>query len=201
MSDRTIRFAFDSEISAIIGVNNNISQESPVSPIMFLIFIQHVLRALKQTNEIVTLSYANDFAIVTESSCARTNNIRLQLALRRLVRAADEVQIQFDTDKSEYIHFHKGRDPINIRVTLTFTTNESSKTVEVRPQKQFKWLGMWLDRKLTFKKHTDMKCAAATRAFHSIHRLSNTSKGLSFQAIRQLYISCVKTIRAYGVPY
>jgi hypothetical protein len=60
---------------------------------------------------------------------------------------------------------------------------------------------MWLDRKLTFKKHTEMKCAAATRAFHLIHRLNNISKGLSFQAIRQLYISCVKAIGAYKVSY
>jgi hypothetical protein len=76
--------------------------------------------------------------MVTESSCARINSIRLQLALRRLVRAADEVQIQFDADKSEYIHFHKGRDPIDIGVTLTFITCESSKTVDVRLQEQFK---------------------------------------------------------------
>jgi hypothetical protein len=39
MSDRIIRFAFDDEISAIIGVNDGIPQGSPVSPIMFLIFI------------------------------------------------------------------------------------------------------------------------------------------------------------------
>ena len=39
ISDRTIRFAFDGKISVIIGVNNSISQESPVLPIMFLIFI------------------------------------------------------------------------------------------------------------------------------------------------------------------
>jgi hypothetical protein len=84
-------------------------------------------------NEIVTLNYADDFAIVTESLCARTNSIRLQLILKRLVRIADEVQIQFDTDKSEYIYFHKGRDPIDIRVTLTFTINEGSKTVKIRP--------------------------------------------------------------------
>jgi hypothetical protein len=76
--------------------------------------------------------------MITESSCARTNSIRLQLVLRRLVRAADEAQIQFDTDKSEYIHFHKGRDPIDIGITLTFTTNEGSKTVKIRPQEQFK---------------------------------------------------------------
>jgi hypothetical protein len=58
---------------------------------MFLIFIQHVIRALKYKNEIVILSYVNDFAIVTESSCAKINSIRLQLTLRRLVKAADEV--------------------------------------------------------------------------------------------------------------
>jgi hypothetical protein len=46
-----------------------------------------------------------------------------------------------------------------------------------------------------------MKCAAATRAFHSIHRLNNISKDLSFQAIRQLYILCVKAIDAYQVSY
>jgi hypothetical protein len=88
---------------------------------------------LKQTNEIITLNYADDFAMVTESSYARINSIRLQLALRRLVRAADEIQIQFNADKSEYIHFHKGRDSINIGVILTFTTCEGSKTVNVRP--------------------------------------------------------------------
>jgi hypothetical protein len=75
----------------MIGVNNGISQKSPVSLIMFLIFIQHVIGALKQTNEIVTLNYADDFAMVTELSYARINSIRLQLALRRLVRAADEI--------------------------------------------------------------------------------------------------------------
>jgi hypothetical protein len=82
---------------------------------------------------------------------------------------------------------------------LTFIICEDSKTVNVRPQEQFKWLGMWLDRKLTFKKHTEMKCAAATRAFHLIYRLSNISKDLFFQAIRQLYISCVEAIRAYEI--
>jgi hypothetical protein len=139
--------------------------------------------------------------MVTESSYARINSIRLQLVLRRLIRATNEIQIQFNADKSEYIHFYKDRNPINIEITLTFTTCEGSKTVNIRPQKQFKWLGMWLNRKLTFKKHTKMKYAATTRAFHLIHKLNNISKSLFFQAIRQLYISCVETIGAYEIPY
>jgi hypothetical protein len=100
---------------------------------MFLIFIQHVIGALENRNEIIIFNYADDLIMVTESSYARINSIRLQLALKRLVKAVNEIQIQFDADKSEYIHFYKGRDPINIRVTLTFTTYEGSKIVEIRP--------------------------------------------------------------------
>jgi hypothetical protein len=91
MSDRIIRFAFDGKISVIIGINDGISQESPVLLIIFLIFIQHVIGALKYRNEIVILNYVNDLAMVTESSCARTNSIRLQLTLRRLVKIVNEI--------------------------------------------------------------------------------------------------------------
>jgi hypothetical protein len=105
---------------------------------MFLIFIQHVIGALEHKNEIITFNYVNELTMITESSYARTNSIRLQLALKRLVKAADKIQIQFDANKSEYIHFYKSRDPINIKVILTFTTYEGFKTVKVRPQKQFK---------------------------------------------------------------
>jgi hypothetical protein len=58
---------------------------------MFLIFIQHVIGVLKYKNEIIIFNYADNLAMVTESSYARINNIRLQLALRRLVKAVDKI--------------------------------------------------------------------------------------------------------------
>ncbi len=63
-----------------------------------------------------------------------------------------------------------------------------------------KWLGIWLDSKLNFKEHVEKKVAQATRIFHQIKRLSNTERGLSFQAIRQLYIACITSIADYRVP-
>jgi hypothetical protein len=36
--------------------------------------------------------------------------------------------------------------------------------------------------------------------FYSISRLANTERGLSFQAMRKLYIACVVSIADYGVP-
>jgi Reverse transcriptase (RNA-dependent DNA polymerase) len=81
MSDRTMRFAFDSEIGPLISVNSGIPQGSPISPIMFLIYLQHIFQTLDHWPEIELINYINDITLITGSSCARTNGIRLQLAV------------------------------------------------------------------------------------------------------------------------
>jgi ribonuclease HI len=71
---------------------------------------------------------------------------------------------------------------------------------EIIAQEVLKWLGIYIDSKLTFKDHVAKKITIATRIFHQIERLSNTERGLSFQAMRQLYIACCCSIADYGVP-
>src|SRR5436189_6468457 len=43
------------------------------------------------------------------------------------------------------------------------------------------------------------KIASIIRIFHQITRLSNTERGLSFQAMRQLYIACIVSVADFGV--
>ena len=71
---------------------------------------------------------------------------------------------------------------------------------EFRAKESLKWLGVYIDSRLTFKEHVTRKTIDASRVFHQIERLSNTERGLSFQAMRQLYIACVSSIADYGVP-
>jgi hypothetical protein len=77
MSDRTMRFAFDGEIEPLISVNNGTSQRFPISPIIFLIYLQPIFQALNYWPEIEAIAYIDDIIIVTGSICARTNGIRL----------------------------------------------------------------------------------------------------------------------------
>jgi hypothetical protein len=77
MSDRTMRFAFDGEVGPLISVNSGTSQGSPISPIIFLIYLQPIFQALGYWPEIEAIAYINDIIIVTGSTCARTNGIRL----------------------------------------------------------------------------------------------------------------------------
>lgn len=63
-----------------------------------------------------------------------------------------------------------------------------------------RWLGIYFDNNLTFKNHVEIRLQSAEKTLNQIARLSNTERGLSFQAIRQLYIACIASIADYGVP-
>src|SRR6266542_4639666 len=116
-----------------------------------------------------------------------------EATIRIFEKGADNL-IQFNPEKTELIHFHSKRN-IGENVNICFSKNY---LVEAKPT--VKWLEIWLDSKLKFKEHVEKKVAQATRIFHQIKRLSNTERGLSFQAIRQLYIACITSITDYGVP-
>jgi hypothetical protein len=76
-----MRFAFDGEVGPLINVNSKTPQGSPILPIIFLIYLQPIFQALGYWPEIEAIAYIDDIIIVTGSTCARTNGIRLQLAI------------------------------------------------------------------------------------------------------------------------
>src|SRR6266516_953931 len=96
--------------------------------------------------------------------------------------------------KTELIHFDSSRKIMNSRKYSVFLMNN-----RIFPQEIVKLLGIWFDRKLSFKTHVEKRIAAASRMFYSISRLANTERGLSFQAMRRLYIACVALIADYRV--
>ena len=96
-------------------------------------------------------------------------------------------------EKIELIHFHSKRID-NYQDYIVQIGN-----IQVEPKNLVRWLGIWLDSKLNFKEHVEKKITDTTRVFHQITRLSNTERDLSFQVIRQLYITCIMLIADFEV--
>jgi len=89
------------------------------------------------------LSYADDFAIIVTSNSAKSNCKKLEEIARELNSRAKEATISFDISKTELIHFHSKRITIGEGLKL--------EGIEITPKALVRWLGVFLDSKLTFK--------------------------------------------------
>ena len=108
-----------------------------------------------------------------------------------MFRRGKELAIIFDTAKTELIHFTAKKE--RKKRTLQLPDN-----LTVEPKDTIKWLSIYLDNQLSFKEHIATRASQARLAFYRLGRLANIEKGLSPQAIRQLYLACVTSVADYG---
>ena len=176
-------------------INIEIPQDSSVSPILFLIYIRFLFNKRINTSERI-LSYLDDIDLAVSSNSIEENCQLLQKLAKDLLIKQDQNCMQFDMEKTELIHFYSKRF-LDLKSELY---SIKLNAIRIQPKNLVKWLGIWLDSKLSFKDYVEKKIAQALRTFNQIERLSNTERGLSFQAMRQLYIACISSVADYGVP-
>jgi hypothetical protein len=190
MNNRSIELAFDEKKQEKRQIRTEISQESSISSILFLIYTRFLFAKLKIDINIATSSFVDDIMIYTSSKKIEINCERLNQAISIAFEWARENVIKFDDSKSEMIHFELKKEMSTNTITLS---NETT----LKSQKSVKWLEIYIDRKLTFKEHVKKRTANATKALHSICRLQNTEWRLSFMTSRQLYMTCTSAISDY----
>ncbi len=193
MNNRYVQLAFDENKQEKTRVEIEIPQESSISSILFLIYIRDIFSEINNM-QIRSPSYVDDIGLVASSETIEENCLMLENAAEKLLQLQNQNNIQFDMKKIEFIHFHTKKSIDNNNFPVTIRNNQ------MQSKNLIRWLGVWLDSKLSFKEHVKIKISTATRIFHQIARLSNTERDLSFQAMRQLYIACITSVADYGVP-
>ncbi|PWI64394.1 hypothetical protein PCL_10507 [Purpureocillium lilacinum] len=69
---------------------------------------------------------------------------------------------------------------------------------EIVPGTAMRWLGLWLDRRLSFKFHVDEWSAKARRVANLLKGIANTKHGPLPRAVRRAVKACVETTLFYG---
>jgi hypothetical protein len=153
MTGRQIALAFDGEEEKLKPVETGIPQGSPTSPILFIIYLQPLFTQLEKSGlPIRTPSYMDDVAITTSSKSFQANIRTLESAAAIAFEWAINNAVTFDDAKSELIHFHRQRT----------TTDQTSQQLQlphgtkVQPKPTLRWLGVWLDSKLSFKEQKQL---------------------------------------------
>ena len=136
LQKRKTGLAFDGERQQIQDIENGISQESPISPILFLIYIRFLFSKIKaKFSQVQKPSYIDDVALYVTGKSAKENSETLQEVTKTVFAWAEENAVQFDDSKSELIHFCKGRKEQTAEITLLNNT-------VIKPVSQVKWLGI-----------------------------------------------------------
>ena len=196
MSDRKIALAFDGEKEGMEKMETGIPQGSPTSPILFLIYLKPLFDKLNTIHPSLKVpSYMDDVALVATGRSEKINCKILAEAALTAFRWAEENAVAFDDSKSELMHFTlKQKEDTSDSAKITLPNG----TIISPSNKALRWLGVWFDRKLSFKHHVNTKVASAKRALGCLQRLANTESGLHPTAVRQLYIACITPISDFG---
>ncbi len=97
------------------------------------------------------MSYIDDIGLVASLESIEKNCKILKEAAIRIFEKETDNLIQFNPKKTELIHFHSKKN-IGENANICFSEND---LVEAKPT--VKWLGIWLDSKLNFKKYIGKK--------------------------------------------
>ena len=89
-------------------VNIEISQDSLISSILFLIYIRYSLS--DRFNDERIMSFVNDIELIVSSKSIEKNCELLQKLAENLLLKQKQNCMQFDTDKIDLIHFHSKRN-------------------------------------------------------------------------------------------
>ncbi len=193
LQNRVIDLAFDDERQKSKKISTEISQDSSISLILFLIYIRYLFLKIRAKFEnLQSLSYIDDMMLYVEKRNIDKNVKILKNAAKITFTWTENNAVQFNDSKSELIHFERHKITFNQMIILLNNMIIKSKTC-------IWWLKVWLNRKLNFKVHVQTKIATVTRTLHSLFRLMNSKWELNVKSEKQLYLTCITFISDYDV--
>lgn len=190
LEGRTARLRFDGETTAAIPVRAGVPQGSPLSPILFILYISTLYETLKEVPNILVVGFADDTNILSfgpDTEAVKEGLLRAWKKCEEWSRAAG---LTFNPTKSELIYFTKRRKKIKDRI--------QTGGVQVKPRKAVKFLGIWLDRKLQWKTHTTKLQEKLKRQILALTGIASSTYGCSYRRARAVYKVAIRSAMVYG---
>ncbi|KAJ1307070.1 hypothetical protein OPQ81_008049 [Rhizoctonia solani] len=199
LSSRTAQFRIDGNLCPAFELPCvRVPQGSPLSPILSSLYsIPLLITATDhQANH---FAYINDFSILAFSNSYNNNVNIINNIVTNVHYTATQLGLDFELPKSDLIHFIRPRSNISYN-NPKLTVHLDNTDVVIEPQSCIRWLGFYLDQKLTFQEHVSNMATKARATIAGLRLLANIHCGLSIKHARQLYVACVIPILTYGAP-
>jgi hypothetical protein len=185
---RIFRVKLENNFSNYHNLHAGVPQGSLLGPVLFLLYINDIPLPIGMKIAL----YADDTAIMTRSIRARALAPRLQQALVNINEYFLKWKIKINAGKTEAIIFSK-------KLART-DTNIHFQGKDIEWKNSVKYLGVHLDRKLTFSHHITQAANKGRAAIACLYPLICPKNGVNNDLKKILYTSCVRPIITYASP-
>ncbi|KAF6518244.1 hypothetical protein HZS61_002322 [Fusarium oxysporum f. sp. conglutinans] len=187
MDGRSARVRYQDTVTPSSPLQCGLPQGSPVSPILFLLYTEPTYRL---SNPQGRFGYADDTAILSIGDTVEETSIMASSSIDEMVRWGAANGVSFDPKKTEVMHFSRSK----------FRTAPAVRhgDVEKHPEAALRWLGIWLDSRLSFRIHVEKWAAKAKAVAYHLRGLTNTIHGPLPSAVRSAVRACVEPVLLHG---
>jgi hypothetical protein len=195
MSNHRVEIIMNGEPELAIETNTGLPQGSPVSPVLFLIYIADLAALIeKEVDSTVGLSFVDDVTWIIDGTTVEEVTEQLNKCTAKTLTWVEQNAVRFEEDKTEAILFSKCQEhqtDIDMKVWV------SHHDIAYNRQATH-WLGVWLDSKLTLSQHHHKWITKAKQQQAQIARLCR-HWGLPLSSAANLQKAVVQSVATYGI--
>ncbi|CAH2097930.1 unnamed protein product [Euphydryas editha] len=194
LSNRTFRYRVEGTLSSPRTLRAGVPQGSCLSPLLYSLYTNDIPIKFAERKSVKMALYADDTALFTSSDRPDLISSRLQSVTDALGDWFRTWRIEINPDKSTAVFFTK---------VLNYRGRPDEITLYGTPIKwsdQVTYLGVTLDRRLTFRKHIIRVRNKAAFVLSRLHYMINSKSKMSLRNKTTLYKTCVRPVLTYGCP-
>lgn len=184
--NRKFQVKYNECFTTLCDINAGVPQGSVLGPILYLLYTAD----LPTSSNVVTSTFADDTAIMVTNKNPQTASRDLQEHLSKVENWLERWRIKVNESKSTHITF-----TLNKRTCPMITLNNTN----IPQHTNVKYLGLYLDRRLTWKKHIDMKRRQMKIKFSKMYWMMGRNSKLSLDCKLLLYKTIIMPIWTYGI--
>lgn len=174
LTERRVELVIDGHINPEKERETGIPQGSPVSPILFLIYISGVFDTVTTTSpDTVSLSFMDDLGFLASGESVQEVATSLEKIGDAVVEWGFSNAVTYDVAKTEALLFLKARNKKLKEEILARELTFGGQNIKFN-DKATRWLEVWFDSGLTFATHISERLKKAHAAKASIRGLTRT---------------------------
>ena len=186
---RTFQVVLGNDYSKTKKIQNGVPQGSVLAPTLFNLYISDI-----PNTQSLKFAYADDLALAYQSNDKNELETTLSNDTQNIHNFFSQWYLKMNTTKTVttlfHLNNHRANDTMHIRVNNETLPNE----------KHPKYLGVTLDRALTYKKHLENTAHKVSKRVSLMRKLAGTSWGASQEVLKTTAMALCYSAAEYCSP-